>query len=158
MERWYVTRVKTGQERRAIINLEIQGFTVFCPKLRLKTLRSKSFKEKALFPGYVFIKVVEHKGVASVRSTYGVADIVRFGQTLATVPGSLIEDFVEAEKSLRTVSEFNHGSALRIYRGPFSGLNAIYDEPDGELRSIVLMNLLGSQQRISIENVAIEAA
>lgn len=44
------------------------------------------------------------------------------------------------------------GDEVLITDGIFTGLQAIYTEPDGEARSMLLLNLLNKQVRQSIDN------
>ena len=47
------------------------------------------------------------------------------------------------------------GEAVTIKSGPFKGLDAIFQEPDGEARSLILINLLNQQKTIIIDNKSI---
>ena len=54
MSAWYVVRVKTAQEDRAVWHLKNQGFHVYMPKYR-KTIRHARKVQnvlRPLFPGY----------------------------------------------------------------------------------------------------------
>ena len=44
------------------------------------------------------------------------------------------------------------GDKVRIKSGPFSGLEAIYLEPDGETRSILLLDMLQKQVPHTLDN------
>lgn len=78
-EGWYLIKTKVGQEKRAIYNLENQGFGLYCPMLRVgKTVDVGEI----LFPGYMFL----HFGLNDIHqyhkisSTRGVNDFVRFNK------------------------------------------------------------------------------
>lgn len=149
---WYVTRVKVGQEARAILNLEIQDYTVYSPTFVEVKLNKGKPSRKALFPGYVFIQQQENQSVASVRSTYGVLSIVQFGGKLATLPNQLIAEMKLAEERSLNVFEVKPGDTVTIHKGPFAGLNAAYSLPSGEMRSLVLIDMLGKTQTILVDN------
>lgn len=44
------------------------------------------------------------------------------------------------------------GDIVTIIDGVFAGLQAIYTEPDGEARSMLLLNMLNSQIKHSLDN------
>ena len=50
-----------------------------------------------------------------------------------------------------TVSSLpSKGERLQIIDGPFRGLNAVFSQPDGDRRAIVLINLLNQQVSASL--------
>ena len=51
---------------------------------------------------------------------------------------------------------FQPGDALTILEGPFTSLNAVFQQPDGESRSTILLNFLGQQLHLTIENKSLE--
>lgn len=83
---WYLAHSKPGQEEVAKTNLERQGYTVYLPLCNL--FRRRMGRRLAvigpLFPRYLFIQL--ESGVDDwrpIRSTKGVAALVRFGTELA---------------------------------------------------------------------------
>ena len=44
------------------------------------------------------------------------------------------------------------GDAIKIKQGQFSGVEAVFYESDGDTRSIMLINLINTQTKVSIEN------
>jgi transcriptional antiterminator RfaH len=50
---------------------------------------------------------------------------------------------------------FAPGEALRINQGPFAGLEALYQMPDGESRVMVLIDMLSKKVSLSIEPAAV---
>ena len=78
--------------------------------------------------------------------------MVSFGVEPAKVSENLIatlrtqlENVDKQPKSL-----FTKGECLVITQGPFNGLEAIYQMPDGESRAMVLINLLNKSVRLKI--------
>ncbi|WP_051786080.1 transcription termination/antitermination NusG family protein [Endozoicomonas numazuensis] len=79
-EGWYLLKTKPRQEQRAEENLEIQGFDVYCPFVKV---RSKGLlKEEVLFPSYVFLylDLKDLDRYHKIRSTRGVNEIVYFNR------------------------------------------------------------------------------
>jgi transcriptional antiterminator RfaH len=46
---------------------------------------------------------------------------------------------------------FEPGEVLRINDGPFAGLEAVYQMPDGEARVMVLIDILSKKVSLSLE-------
>ncbi|PRQ64184.1 transcriptional activator RfaH, partial [Vibrio sp. V01_P9A10T6] len=57
------------------------------------------------------------------------------------------------------VASFNipeKGQVVRLKGGQFSGIDAIYQEPDGETRSIMLVKMISQVIPMSIDNKHLE--
>jgi hypothetical protein len=88
-EAWYVVYTKPRQEDIALINLERQGYQCYLPKMRIERIRRKKavVLSEPMFPRYLFIRLdssEQGKSWSPIRSTLGVARLVRFGTTAAT--------------------------------------------------------------------------
>ncbi len=155
---WYLLATKPKQEFRALEQLENQEITAFCPKIKLEKMRrgKKCVVEEALFSGYLFVQIETHDpNWYKVRSTRGVRDWVRFGGEIARLPQALIEQLIELDEHFEeqpVISRFNKGQKVRILSGPFAGLTAIYEQEDGESRSLILVEFLGQSNRLKVEN------
>ena len=80
MKKWYLIKTKSKQENTAIINLENQGYTSYCPIVKINK------KNVVLFPGYLFIYLDKHnENWSPIRSTKGVINFVRFGLNLSLI-------------------------------------------------------------------------
>jgi len=57
--RWYVVHAQPWAESRAVINLERQGYEVFCPRLYriVRHARKQTKKHLPLFPSYLFLRL-----------------------------------------------------------------------------------------------------
>jgi transcriptional antiterminator RfaH len=84
-----------------------------------------------------------------VRSTMGVSQLVRFGQVAAKVPHAWVEAM--RAQPLLNESLFKSGDKVVLAEGMLKGLEAIYVQPDGELRAMVLIDLLSRPHQISYE-------
>ena len=91
-----------------------------------------------------------------MRSTRGVADFIRQGAMPQIVSEELVYNLMlnEDNDSYKEMFESlpQQGDKLILEQGEFKGLDAIYQEADGEKRSFMLINLLGKQVKVSIEN------
>lgn len=163
MESWFLLQTKSKQENRAVENLERQGVDSFCPMIRVEKLSrgSRVVKQEALFPGYLFVHF-DQESVSSttVRSTRGVSHFVTSAGAPVKVPESLISQLRQRTDpdNEETVSSLpRKGDWLQIVDGPFRGLNAVFSQPDGNQRAIVLINLLNQKVSASLPYASLVA-
>ncbi|MDA8935777.1 transcription/translation regulatory transformer protein RfaH [Porticoccaceae bacterium] len=152
MDRWFLLQTKSRQESRAVENLERQGIDSFCPRINIeKILRGRRVVvDEALFPGYLFVSFNQQSvSTTSVRSTRGVSNFVSCAGAPVLVPLELIESLklreAEQSKMAEIAGALKAGDGLEILEGPFRGLNAVFSQPDGDSRAIVLINLLNQK-------------
>ena len=150
MKNWYLIKTKPRQEKTAILNLENQKYTTYCPIVIINN------KQVVLFPGYIFIHLDKSKEDWSpIRSTKGIVNFVRFGLNFAQVPGNVIE-FIKAnqlsnKEKLINLNKFKPGDKVQISDGVFKNCIAIFESFKSDERVILLMNILGQQQAINIK-------
>lgn len=166
MKRWYLLYCKRGDQKRAQQHLENQGVECFYPQIEVeKVVRGKEKQVKEpLFPSYIFVRFDYEQGPSftTVRSTRGVVDFIKFGTRPHEVQGDLVFELKEFEKcySIETEDccvEFESGQVVKIQSGQFAGVEAIFDQKDGEARSIMLVKMISHVVPISIENEALQA-
>lgn len=155
MESWYLLYCKRGQLLRAKEHLERQAVHCLSPMIALeKTVRGKRTQvNEPLFPNYLFIEFdPESIHTTTISATRGVSHFVRFGNQPATVPLDVI---VALQRPIEPTVENElpqPGDTVIITEGAFEGLQAIFTEPDGEARSMLLLNLLNKQVVRSVGN------
>ncbi|NQW81664.1 MAG: transcription/translation regulatory transformer protein RfaH [Polaromonas sp.] len=157
MFNWYLVYSKPRQELCSLENLERQGFECFLPLISVEKLRRKVIVvvQEPLFPRYLFIRLdasQEGRSWNPIRSTTGVSLLVTFGQVPAKVDDQLVE-IIRSTVSDASVRQrhFEPGELVRINDGPFAGLEAVYQMPDGEARVMVLIDILSKKVSLSIE-------
>ncbi|WP_354622620.1 transcription/translation regulatory transformer protein RfaH [Psychromonas sp. MME2] len=159
-KKWFVIYCKSREEQRAVENLQQQGIDSFFPKIsKEKILRGKkSIIQEALFPSYLFV-FIDPKDAAfsSIQSTRGVLDFIRFGAKIAQVNIDLIEklkNICASNNALQSLPEqfLSYGDSVEILHGPFQGLSAIFSQTDGLERSVLLLNVLNQENKISFRN------
>ena len=158
---WHVVVCKIGQEDRAEDNLGSQGFECYNPGMYVeRVIKGETVGVKQpLFPDYVFVKFdPEIQSARTINYTYGVQTLLRFGDILAVMDEKIINALkdrmkkpvaAEIQKKLLAV-----GEEVEL-GGIFKGIKAIFLEADGERRSILMMKMLGTEQKLSIDNSAI---
>ena len=162
MKYWYLVSTKPQKDSYAQEQLINQGYEVYRPVTnRIKTRANKKVQiTESLFPRYLFVRM--QNGVddwGPVRSTRGVAGIVKFGAQPAKVDDSLIDEIKSREKvwGEQTIDKdkFKKGQAVTVTKGPFSGLDAVFASYNGEQRVIVLLNILGNQTPLSMKTAGL---
>ncbi|MCP3429102.1 transcription/translation regulatory transformer protein RfaH [Opacimonas viscosa] len=153
---WYLLYVKAKEEGRAVMHLANQGITAFYPKANItKVLRGKrQVVEEALFPNYVFAEL-DHgvHNFTSVRSTRGVIGFVKSGKDYQKVPNKLISTFRELETVVSVDKKVpSKGVKVLIDTPAYNNIQAIYQEPKGENRALLLIQLLNKPVLIELEN------
>ncbi len=156
MQSWYLLYCKRGQLLRAKEHLERQSVNCLTPMITLeKIVRGKrAAVSEPLFPNYLFVEFdPENIHTTTVNSTRGVSHFVRFGSQPATVPQAVIHDLLHYQTENITDPQTPlPGDSVVITDGAFEGLEAIFKEPDGEARSMLLLNLLNRQVLQSVKN------
>jgi transcriptional antiterminator RfaH len=154
---WYLVHTKPRQEKRALENLERQGYCCYLPFLPTEKLRQGvlTIADEPLFPRYLFIRLDTGDTAKSwmpIRATRGVSRLVCFGTEPARVPDALIAQLRAREAALRCepVPLFAPGERVLVTEGPFAGIEGIYQMADGESRVMVLIELLAKQVRVPV--------
>jgi transcriptional antiterminator RfaH len=154
MQNWYLIKTKSRQEHVALENLENQGYSTYCP---IVTINNKHI---VLFPGYLFIYLdKEEENWSPIRSTKGVLNFVRFGLNFAQVPDSVIK-FLKAneltnKEKFSNLKSFKLGDKIQITDGVFKNCVAIFKSSRPQERVLLLMQILGQQQSITIKKESV---
>lgn len=157
MQAWYLLYCKRGQIQRAQDHLERQAVNCLMPVITLeKVLRGKrTTVSEPLFPNYLFVEFdPEVIHTTTINATRGVSHFVRFGSQPATVPSTVIHQLsvYQQPEDITDPDTPYPGDNVVITEGAFEGFQAIFAEPDGEARSMLLLNFLNKQVRQSVKN------
>ena len=166
MSRWHAVLCKPRREALAEANLRNQGFEVYLPRMIGVRRRAGRWEHtiEPLFPRYLFLNEGEGgRGLAPVRSTPGVSDLVRSAGAPARVPPGVVEALRDAadprtgcHRSGREL--FAAGARVRFAAGPLAGLEGVFDTACGDARVIVLFDFLGKTNRLSVNRDWLVAA
>ena len=154
MKNWYLIKTKPRQEKKAKQNLQNQGYLAFCPMAKINN------KLVVLFPGYLFVQLDKKtQNWSPINSTKGVSHFVKFGLNFAKTPTSVIE-FIKANQLItlekfKNFDKFKPGDKVQITDGVFKNCVAIFKSFKSDERVILLMNLLGQQQAITIKQESV---
>lgn len=156
MQSWYLLYCKRGQLQRAQEHLQRQAVNCLTPMISLeKMVRGKrTMVSEPLFPNYLFVEFdPEVIHTTTINATRGVSHFVRFGASPAQVPSTVIHQLSLYKPEGVTDPETPYPvDSVIITEGALEGLQAIFKEPDGEARSMLLLNLLNKQVLQSIKN------
>ena len=148
---WYLVHSRPRQESVAAEHLQRQGYEVYLPRVKLPRHRRARWQEQVepLFPRYLFAGLqVGQQSLHPVRSTRGVAALVRSGEHYAPVPPALLAALRagadgEGLHQLRAEGLLP-GDRVRIVAGPFAGLEAVFHSRQGADRVRVLLEIIGA--------------
>ncbi|WP_341659301.1 transcription/translation regulatory transformer protein RfaH [Vibrio sp.] len=152
---WFLVRCKTKQEQRASLNLANQSIDSYYPLIDVVKVRrgKKQVVREALFPGYIFVYLDPSSILASkVRNTLGVYDYVRFAGKPQVVPDVLIAD-LKVRDSLVVDKSVRLGEKVIVFEGNYININGIFIEPDGERRSVLLIEMLNQPTKLIVDNI-----
>jgi len=117
-----------------------------------------------MFPRYLFIRLsLGAHNIAPIRSTRGVTDLVRFGDDPTPLPDGLVEAL---DANADTATGIHHeepliflsGDLVSILEGPFAGQTAQFETETSEGRVMLLLELLGRPNRISLQRDVVRPA
>jgi transcriptional antiterminator RfaH len=163
---WFAVYTKPRQEQIALENLERQGFRCFLPMAINPYQRRSASKLRIepLFPRYLFLNAIPNQqSLGPVRSTRGVATLVRFGTELARLPEEVIRRVNsrrDPESGLVKLdpAPVAPGDKVKVFDGPLAGLEGIFKERKGEKRALMLATLLGTESTIEVNAMMLQKA
>lgn len=155
---WYLVFTKVKSERKAKENLARQGYTTYLPMTQKKVRRKGKYVHvtEPFFPRYLFIKLnTETDNWGPIRSTVGVACIVRFGCMPAVVPDELITAFKQQEDVLglqhnQVEKSWHPGDKIVVLDGPFAGYQGIFQEAKSAERVAILLEIVGRNTQVTL--------
>lgn len=166
---WYIVRSASRREPAAETALTEAGFTVYFPRLARWEWGRRSDKkvrvESALFPGYLFVEILNDR-FDLVRTADGVHGFLTRAGYPASVPAPMVEAFRRAEtagdfdKTRKTsaAGAYRPGQSVAIVKGHFADWPAQVIAMDGASRVKVLLTAFGRQHEKTLDVGALKAA
>lgn len=158
MKAWYLIYCKPRNEMRAQLNLTMQNLETYLPKYRKQVKAvggAVSVSESVLFPNYLFVLFdPEVTSVRSIHATRGVSRIVGCSEHMTPIDDALIRALKRKElqvEKLASEKPLVAGERVKFCSGPFSDLEAIFLESDGNKRCQVLFEFMGQQKQLDVE-------
>jgi len=170
MSPWHAVLCKPRREALAEANLNDQGYEVYLPRmigLRRRAGRWQNIIEP-MFPRYLFLNAgagagAGGRGLAPVRSTPGVSDLVRLAGAPAQVSAGVVQalrDVADPATGCHRLERepFAAGARVRLAAGPLAGLEGVFEMACGAARVIVLLDLIGKTNRLPVNRDWVAAA
>ena len=154
--RWYAIQTKVNREKEVEKRLKDLRLEAFLPFMRARRRIGSRFHWvlAPLFPGYIFCRLDMVLSGKAARYSPGVKDFLTFGSRLAEVGEEIIDALRErCPEGVALIDPVSAqpGDMVRINEGPFSGLEAVFQQKlKGSERVAVLLEILGRQTRIIV--------
>ena len=130
-EHWFALYTKPHKEYLVRDLLTNQKIEVYLPEISVKTKRRDRRSKRPFFSHYLFARPDPRDGViAKLRWTPGLRCIVSMGGRPVLVPDEVVQ---EIRRRLTTMAQvepedrFRRGDVVHVMRGPFEGLDAVFD-------------------------------
>ena len=161
---WYLAYTKPRHEEMARLNLDRQGFEAYLPlyKKFKKTEQGPVSIFEPMFPRYIFFRPGRmEQSISSVRSTKGIASLVRFGFEPAVIDDGLLERLRRFEEdrnqaTLLELSNLKPGQTVRLKHTALGGVEGLIQHVSSK-RVAVLLEILGRPTVVQLEHHQIES-
>lgn len=162
---WMVIYTKPAQELRVKRNLETLGATVYLPRRPKEKIAGGSFSvgSEPLFPRYIFLRnepmLIRNIG-HTLRYVRGISRVLKVGEIFSELDDETVSDVQAVENALLAypVKAYQPGDKVTFTHGAFQTIEAIFKEPDGVARVILLFELLSKPTEISVPIGAVKKA
>ena len=165
MSHWYLLQSKPRQETKAHAELIKQGYQVFLPTMQVEMISQgkRVLRAEPLFSRYLFVQLNQTTdNWGPIRSTKGVSQLIRFGGKPAAIDQNQLDSLKQLVSQTTSKPLFKKGSFLEVVSGPFQSLSGVFEKmmtlPTGEERAMVLLDVLGKLQRLSLNLSAVRMA
>jgi transcriptional antiterminator RfaH len=165
--RWYVVQTHPNAEANAMKHLVDQGFEVYFPRYRKRRSHARKVELVAapFFPRYLFVAVdMQAQRWRSIKSSIGVSRLVCNGDDPAPMPLEAMVALRQREDADGFIkldapsSRFAAGDRVRIFDGKFAGSLGLFDGMADRDRVAILINLLGHNVPVVLDEAAIVGA
>lgn len=161
--RWYLAYTKPRQEQIALVNLQQQAFEAYLPlyKKFKKTEQGPVALFEPMFPRYILFRPGKpEQSISVVRSTKGIATIVRFGFEPALLADELVRRIrlLEEDRNHATLLELSNlkaGQTVRLKHTALGGIEGLIQSVSSK-RVAVLLEILGRPTVVQVEHHQVE--
>lgn len=154
---WIVVQTKPNQETLAQVNLQRQGYKVYCPLVQKRISHARKIRQvlRPLFPGYLFLKLEDKTSWRPIWSTIGVRAPVQFGNAPAQLCEDVITSLKEREKDGYLPLEskeviYQKDSQVQIVGGPFHDFIARVLSCEAKDRLVLLFQFMNRTIRLNV--------
>lgn len=162
-DRWYLAYTKPRQEQIALVNLEQQAFEAYLPRYKKfkKTEQGPVALFEPMFPRYMLFRPSKpEQSISAVRSTKGIATIVRFGFEPAMLHDTLVQRIRQLEQdrnhaTLQELSDLKPGQSVRLKHTALGGIEGLIQSVSSK-RVAVLLEIMGRPTVVQLEHHQVE--
>jgi transcriptional antiterminator RfaH len=156
--RWFALYTKPHKEYMVQGLLRSHKVETYLPEIGVAVRRRDRRDKKPFFPHYLFARLDPHSDqMAKVPWTPGLRRVVSAGGQPVPVPDEIVMHIrhrLETAVEEQPAVPFRHGEIVHVARGPFEGLNAMFDRAlSAEGRVRVLLEMMG---RLVAADLAVE--
>lgn len=130
-EHWFALYTKPHKEYLVRDLLSTQKIEVYLPEIAVKTKRRDRRGKRPFFPHYTFARLdLRDSMIAKLRWTPGLRCIVSMGGRPVPVPDEVVQGIRRRLATMAQVEPedlFRRGDVVHAMRGPFEGLDAVFD-------------------------------
>src|SRR5215831_17334340 len=159
---WACAQLDSNRTRLSLHCLDkVAGYEIYNPQVREQRRRygRKIMSVSQLFPAYAFVLIVS--GWWNARWSPGVVRLVMDGLVPARVPDAVISEIRSRERGgfveLPKPRGLRPGMRVRVVSGPLSEQIGMLAALRPHERVLVLLQLLGGQQRVELAQSSVEA-
>lgn len=161
--RWFLAYTKPRQEQIALTNLEQQAFEAYLPlyKKFKKTDQGSVVQFEPMFPRYILFRPsTPEQSISVVRSTKGIATIVRFGFEPALLHDGLVQRIrlIEQDRHQATIQELSQlkpGQTVRLTHTALDDIQGLIQNVSSK-RVAVLLDILGHPTVVQVAHHQVE--
>lgn len=158
---WTIVKTRVHQELRALVHLRNQNIEAFMPfrNFEVRQARKTKKKKKAIFPGYIFVKLQE-RNFGKLNSTRGISYVlIGMEGRPAILSDQFMVEFLknfEDDGSVKADLTIVKGDSVRIANGPLSGLIGTVEELEESNRISVILKVAEKFIRCSTNLLMLE--
>ena len=122
------------------------------PWLEVEKLRGGRITKviEPMFSRYLFIQLDQvTTNWGPIRSTLGVSKLVTFGNQAASISNEFVE-MLQRTPLQDSKHILKQGDEVEIMQGPLKGVKGIFDQQDGELRAMILIELINQSHKVQV--------
>lgn len=140
MLKWHVIATKPGQEFTAArMCPRTKTIQAWCPSYF--EIQNKRVVEKPLFSGYILLLIDNTvDSLSIINNVRGTRGVIKFGDYIATIPDNVVKELLDGPARVEDVT--TRGKDVVVGTGILTGITAVYSEPDGSKRSMMLLESL----------------
>lgn len=155
LPKWYALRLRSNREFAVRAALEGLSLETFLPTWSEDVKWSDRLKrtERLLFPGYIFVRMLDGQEFYRALLTRGVVQILPNSFNPAPINDQEIEGVrrVVASRLVATPCDFAAGDKILIDSGPLAGVKGVVVRTRGSMHVVVSVEMLRRSIRVELD-------